>query len=57
MTQNGVKLPYNPIGGDFWQTENEYDVLIYYREPGARYDKLIGAGNALSTNISNVRRN
>ena len=57
VSENGKKLPYNPVGGDFWQTENEYDVLIYYREPGARYDKLIGVGNALSTNISNVRRN
>lgn len=57
VARDGVKLPYNPISGDFWQTENEYDVLIYYREPGGRYDKIIGVGNALSTSISNVRRN
>lgn len=57
VAQGGEQLPFNPISGDFWQTENEYDVLIYYREPGGRFDKLIGIGNALSTNISNVRRN
>lgn len=53
----GKIMQSNPISGDFWQTENEYDVLIYYRSPGSRYDKLIGAGTALSTNISNVRQN
>ncbi len=57
VAKNGEILEQNPISGDFWQTENEYDVLIYYREPGGRYDKIIGVGNALSTNISNVRRN
>ncbi|HEA29203.1 MAG TPA: DUF5103 domain-containing protein [Leeuwenhoekiella sp.] len=56
VAANGVALPENPISGDFWQTENEYDVLIYYRKPGGRYDELIGAGNALSTSISTVRR-
>ncbi|MFD2825444.1 DUF5103 domain-containing protein [Leeuwenhoekiella polynyae] len=57
VTKNGEKLPYNPVDGDFWQTENNYDVLIYYKPPGGRFDELIGVGNALSTSISNVRRN
>jgi len=57
VAENGVALPRNPVSGDFWQTENEYDVLIYYRRPGGRYDELIGVGNALSTSISSVRRN
>lgn len=26
--------------GSFFETENEYMVLVYYREPGARYDRL-----------------
>ncbi len=29
--------------GDFYQTQNEYQVLVYYREPGGRTDKLVGA--------------
>lgn len=28
--------------GNFYQTENEYQVLVYYRAPGARYDRLVG---------------
>jgi hypothetical protein len=27
---------------DRWETENEYIVLIYYRELGGRYDQLLG---------------
>ena len=28
--------------GDFYETENEYIVLVYYREQGSRYDRLVG---------------
>lgn len=28
--------------GNFYQTENEYQVLVYYRQPGSRYDRLVG---------------
>ena len=28
--------------GDFYQTENEYMTLVYYRGQGARYDRLVG---------------
>ena len=28
--------------GNYFQTENEYMILVYYRPPGGRYDKLIG---------------
>ncbi|EAQ50338.1 type IX secretion system plug protein [Leeuwenhoekiella blandensis] len=55
VVKDGSLLPFNPVDGDFWQTENIYDVLIYYRAPGSRFDELIGRGNALSTSISNVR--
>ncbi len=41
------------ISGDFWQTENNYKVLVYYRDLGARYDRLLGFGEANSVNISN----
>ncbi|MCM1349443.1 MAG: DUF5103 domain-containing protein [Firmicutes bacterium] len=29
------------IEGNFYQTANEYLVKVYYREPGARYDRLV----------------
>lgn len=32
--------------GDFWQTENEYQAFIYYREPGGRYDRIVGYARA-----------
>ncbi|KJD33489.1 ApaG [Tamlana nanhaiensis] len=41
------------IGGNFYQTENNYKVLVYYRDLGARYDKIIGFGEGSSVNISN----
>ena len=28
--------------GDFYQTENEYMILVYHRPQGARYDALVG---------------
>lgn len=28
--------------GDFWQTENEYTALVYYRRTGDRYWQLVG---------------
>ena len=31
-----------PIEGDFFQTENQYSVYVYYRPMGSRYDRLIG---------------
>lgn len=31
-----------PVEGDFFQTENAYDVLVYYRNPFDRYDRLVG---------------
>jgi hypothetical protein len=47
------KLNEGAVSGNFNQTENNYKVLIYYRELGARYDKVIGFGEASSTNLSN----
>jgi len=41
------------ISGDFWQTENEYQVLVYYRRPGGRFDELLGIGSANSNTITN----
>ncbi|MFC0604034.1 type IX secretion system plug protein [Winogradskyella pulchriflava] len=46
-------LEEGAISGNFWQTENNYKVLVYYRDLGARFDRLIGYGEASSVNISN----
>ncbi|MFR5942933.1 MAG: hypothetical protein ACLUIE_13980 [Parabacteroides merdae] len=31
-----------PIEGNYYQTQNEYTIYVYYRPMGARYDRLIG---------------
>ena len=41
------------VDGNFWQTENEYMVLVYFRDLGARFDRIIGIGKANSTSITN----
>jgi hypothetical protein len=41
------------VSGDFWQTENDYTVVAYFRDLGARYDRIIGVGYANSTTINN----
>ncbi len=41
------------IDGSFYQTENEYTVLVYYRKTGSRYQEIIGLGKGNSINIRN----
>ena len=47
------EVDHSLIDGNFYQTENEYTVVVYYRDLGARYDEVIGVGSANSINISN----
>ena len=30
------------IEGNHWETENDYTIYVYYRQPGENYDRLIG---------------
>jgi hypothetical protein len=46
-------LDLGRINGNYWETENEYTVLVYYKGPGERYDRLIGWGRGNSTSITN----
>lgn len=41
------------ISGNYWQTENDYQVLVYYRRPGGRFDELLGVGSSNSSVITN----
>ena len=38
-----------PIEGNFFQTENEYSIYVYYCPMGARYDRLIGVTSIRNT--------
>jgi len=53
VANNDKTLDEGAISGNFYQTENNYKVVVYYRDLGARYDKIIGLGEGSSVNISN----
>ncbi|MFP9112436.1 DUF5103 domain-containing protein [Flavobacterium sp. RHBU_3] len=39
--------------GNYYQTENQYDIFVYYRQNNERYDRVIGHGTANSQDIIN----
>jgi hypothetical protein len=43
----------NAVDGNFFQTENNYTALIYYKGNNERYDRVIGIGMATSEEIKN----
>jgi hypothetical protein len=54
LTDKSGKIDYeNAVDGNFYQTENNYFVIVYYRENGKRYDRIIGKGVASSADITN----
>ncbi|REG90009.1 DUF5103 domain-containing protein [Winogradskyella sediminis] len=53
VDRNTGVIDEGAISGNFWETENNYKVLVYYRDLGHRYDRLIGFGEANSVNITN----
>lgn len=40
--------PNSTLEGNYAQTENLYEVLIYYQKPGTRYDALVGYNSVIS---------
>ncbi|UOB18363.1 DUF5103 domain-containing protein [Abyssalbus ytuae] len=46
-------VDYNFISGNKYQTENDYLVLVYYRNFGDLYDSIIGIGSTSSATITN----
>ncbi|KAF2329382.1 type IX secretion system plug protein [Flavobacterium daemonense] len=51
--KKGVIDYENTVDGNFYQTENEYTILVYYKESSDRYTRVIGKGNGNSINIVN----
>ncbi|WP_240339607.1 type IX secretion system plug protein [Flavobacterium arcticum] len=51
--KRGVINEEDAIDGNFYQTENDYTILVYYRRNSERYDRVIGIGSANSENIIN----
>lgn len=50
--ENGT-IDETAIGGNHSETENNYLVIVYYRNFGELYDSIIGIGSGTSVNISN----
>lgn len=48
--QNTQTTSYSNVNGSFWQTENQYQGLFYYRPWGVRYDVLMGYGEVNTRN-------
>ncbi len=49
VDKNG-KRDYSRFEGNHFETENDYQILIYYRKPGARWDELVGFNQINSVN-------
>lgn len=40
---NATRTPNDTaLEGNYFETENEYQMMVYYRPPGARWDELVG---------------
>lgn len=39
---NPLSVNLSPLEGDWFETENDYTILIYYRPFGGRFDQIIG---------------
>jgi hypothetical protein len=53
MADKNNNINEGAISGNFDQTENNYKVIVYYRDLGGLYDKIIGVGEASSTLMTN----
>jgi hypothetical protein len=53
IVSNDGLIDEGAVSGNFYQTENNYKVLVYYRDLGKRNDRIIGFGEGSSINISN----
>jgi hypothetical protein len=53
IDNKGIVDQENAIDGNFYQTENDYSVLVYYKGNADRYEKVIGYGKANSLHITN----
>ncbi|MGB5376810.1 DUF5103 domain-containing protein [Muriicola sp.] len=53
LKRSDGSVDLNAVGGNFHFTENNYLILVYYRNFGDLYDGIIGIGTANSRNISN----
>ncbi len=51
LQKNNGSLELEALEGSHWETENTYQILVYNREVGIRYDRLIGFGELSSEDL------
>ncbi len=42
VPQGSAVADHTNLEGSFWETENEYQIFVYFREMSSRYDRLVG---------------
>ena len=42
QTKSNNNISVKKTEGSFWESRNKYDIYVYYRPFGARYDRLVG---------------
>lgn len=42
VPQGAEVADHTALEGSFWETENDYQIFVYYRELASRFDRLIG---------------
>lgn len=51
FVKDGEDTPVTgPFEGNHYETENDYSILVYYRNPRERYDRVIGSATANTLN-------
>lgn len=48
VEEGNTQITFRETEGNFFETENEYQIAVYYHPMGARYDRLIGYKNVSS---------
>ncbi len=51
LQENNGQLDVEAIEGSHWETENTYQILVYNREVGLRYDRLVGFNELSSEDL------
>ena len=49
--KNNKNISFVPVEGNFAETENQYQLIVYYRAPGKRYTEVIGYASSGSLNM------
>ena len=50
VVRNNVPLTQSGFEGSHYETENDYMILVYYRNPRDRYDRLLTTASANTFN-------